>query len=134
MRKLRFANFTMFLLVLGLATGLAFNSLGQSSNKTSASLTNNFHASLQNFVVTNANDHGPGSFREAIINANANTMSGTDKIVFDIPGPGVKVISLLTPLPEITDPLIIDATTQPGFTGAPLIELDGANLGLESGW
>lgn len=133
MRKIQLANFKMFLLVFGIATGLAFNSPGQTFNKIRASLTVNFPTGLQNFVVTNADDHGPGSFREAIINANANTMSGTDKIVFNIPGPGVKVISLLTPLPEITDPLIIDATTQPGYAGAPLIELDGANLGLESG-
>ena len=53
---------------------------------------------------------------------------GTDTIVFNIPGSGVKVISLLTALPEITDPVVIDATTQPGYAGTPLIELDGTGV------
>ena len=29
-------------------------------------------------------------------------------------------------LPEITDPIVIDATTQPGFSGTPLVEIDGS--------
>ena len=35
----------------------------------------------------------------------------------------------LGPLPTITVPVVIDGTTQPGFAGSPIIELDGANLG-----
>ena len=116
-------NFTMCLLLIGIAILLSG----------STSLTANLTADGQVFVVTNVNDDGAGSFREAIANANANVTPSPDKIVFDIPGPGVKIISPLTPLPEITDPLIIDGTTQPGYAGAPLIELDGANLGLASG-
>src|SRR6185503_4637815 len=50
---------------------------------------------------------------------------GRDTIVFNISGSGVKVIRLLEALPEITDPVVIDGTTQPGYTGSPLIELDG---------
>ena len=46
-------------------------------------------------------------------------------IVFNIPGAGVKVINLLTPLPEITEAVVIDGSTQPGHAGAPLIELNG---------
>src|SRR5439155_16850403 len=38
------------------------------------------------FTVTNVNDAGPGSLREAIFNANAN--SGADSIVFNIAPPG----------------------------------------------
>jgi Calx-beta domain-containing protein len=45
----------------------------------------------------------------------------------------VKVIDLLTALPEITGPVVIDATTQPGYASAPLIELNGANVPFESG-
>lgn len=82
---------------------------------------------VSSFVVTNANDSGAGSFREAITDANANL--GTDTIVFDIPEAGVRVINLLTPLPEIIDPVVIAADAQPGYTGAPLIELDGTNAG-----
>ncbi len=81
----------------------------------------------QNFVVTNANNNGPGSLRDAMVNANATT--GADIITFNIPGPGVKVISLQEPLPEITEQVVIDASTQPGYAGTPLIELDGALVG-----
>ncbi len=38
-------------------------------------------------------------------------------------------ISPATPLPAITAPMVIDGTTQPGFSGTPLIEIDGANAG-----
>ena len=31
-----------------------------------------------------------------------------------------------TVLPTITDPVIIDGTTQPGFAGKPIVELNGA--------
>ena len=91
----------------------------------------NFPASRQSFVVTNANNHGAGSLREAITNANAT--AGADTIVFNIPGPGIKTISLLTPLPDITDPVVIDATTQPGYAGTPLVELDGTLVSNSNG-
>lgn len=81
----------------------------------------------QNFVVTNNNDSGLGSLREAITNANATV--GKDTISFDIPGSGIKVITLLTSLPDITDAVIIDGSTQPGYAGSPLIELDGLQTG-----
>ena len=77
----------------------------------------------QSFAVTNNNSEGAGSLRDAIINANATP--GADTVTFNIPGPGVKVISLPTPLPDITEPIAIDGTTQPGYAGTPLIELDG---------
>jgi Calx-beta domain/Bacterial pre-peptidase C-terminal domain len=73
-------------------------------------------------VVTNTNDSGPGSLRQAILNSNAN--QGVDTISFQI-GTVSKTISPLTALPEVTDPVVIDGTTQPGFAGIPLIELDG---------
>ena len=81
----------------------------------------------QNFVVTNNNDSGLGSLRDAITNANATV--GKDTISFDIPGSGIKVITLLTSLPDITDAVVIDGSTQPGYAGSPLIELDGLQTG-----
>lgn len=77
-------------------------------------------------IVTNPFDSGPGSLRQAIINANAHT-GFTDTITFKIPGTGVHTISPLSALPALTEPAIIDGTTQPGYAGSPLIELNGGS-------
>jgi parallel beta helix pectate lyase-like protein len=79
------------------------------------------------FTVTTTNDSGPGSLRQAILNANANP--GADTIWFAI-GAGPKTISPLAALPTITDPVSIDGTKQPGYSGSPIIELDGSLAGL----
>ena len=79
------------------------------------------------FVVDNTNDSGPGSLRQAILDANAN--AGSDVINFNI-GTGLKTITLAAKLPDISDPVVIDGTTQPGFAGAPLIEINAMNLGF----
>src|SRR5215217_8453570 len=80
------------------------------------------------FTVINTNDAGAGSLRQAIIDANAN--AGPDVISFSIAS-GPQRIVLTSLLPTITDPLTIDGTTQPGFAGVPLIEIqpDGNVLG-----
>jgi hypothetical protein len=80
------------------------------------------------FTVTNAHDSGPGSLRQAILDANAN--AGADVINFSI-GSFQQTIVLSSSLPAITDPVTIDATTQPGFAGTPLIEVhpDGQVVG-----
>src|SRR6266436_1884451 len=105
---------------------LAFNFAPQNQtfNNLSANQIANFAGTRQNFVVTNANDHGAGSLRQAMLDANATP--GLDNITFNIPAAGVQTISLLIALPVITDPVVIDATTQAGYTGVPLIELNGA--------
>src|SRR5262249_33114008 len=36
----------------------------------------------------------------------------------------------LSALPDITDPVVIDATTQPGYKGLPLVELEGSKAGV----
>jgi photosystem II stability/assembly factor-like uncharacterized protein len=107
--------------------GFTFAPLNQTFNNLSAAQTANFAGTRQSFVVTTAANHGAGSLRDAITNANATV--GTDTIVFNIPGPGVKVINVLNALPEIIDPVVIDATTQPGYAGTPLVELDGTAIG-----
>ena len=89
------------------------------------------------FVVVNTNNAGPGSLRQAILDANVAINAG-DVIAFNIPGAGVRVISPTTALPTITDPVIIDGYTQPGattnsatasFNGSLLIQLDGVSAG-----
>lgn len=82
------------------------------------------------FVVTNADNSGPGSLRQAI--TDANDLFGADSITFNIGVGGPQTISLSTDLPQITDPVILDGTTQPNTGGAddvPLIELDGPGSG-----
>ncbi len=78
---------------------------------------------LATFTVTNNDDSGAGSLRQAIISAN--TTGGADDIVFNIGSGGVQTIKLLTPLPAIVSQINIDATTQPGSGGKPAIELRG---------
>jgi uncharacterized repeat protein (TIGR01451 family) len=81
-------------------------------------------AAPPSFVVVNTNDSGAGSLRQAIIDSNA-TPTVVDTITFNIPGAGVQTITPTIALPAILSPAVIDATTQPGYAGAPLIELNG---------
>ncbi len=110
----------------------SFSPVSHTFNSLSSNQTADFAANRQNFVVTNANNHGTGSLRQAIIHANAT--SGLDTISFNIPGSGVQTINLAVALPDITDPVVIDATTQPGYAGAPLIEVNGAAAGSGPGF
>ncbi len=78
------------------------------------------------FVVTNTLDSGTpiGSLRDALNRAFAH--AGPDTIRFNILGSGVQTIRPLTAFIESNGPLVIDGTTQPGFAGTPLIEIDGS--------
>jgi len=91
-------------------------------------------AEASNFVVNSADDVDDGScdashcsLREAI-NA-ANTNSGRDSITFDIPGPGPHVIMLTDILTISDDQTFIDGSSQPGYSGSPVIILDGGGGG-----
>lgn len=86
------------------------------------------------FTVTNTNDSGSGSLRQAIISANATAIS--DTVVFAIPGAGPHVIAPLTALPTISNGLTINGYSQSGasantqavaFTAVLKIQLSGAN-------
>jgi hypothetical protein len=81
------------------------------------------------FTVTNTLDRGPGSLRQAILDADATP--GPDIIRFAI-GTGIRTINLASPLPAITQPMVIDGTSQPGYTGTPMIELNGAGAGPDA--
>ena len=80
---------------------------------------------LASFIVANTNDSGIGSMRDAIVRSNQNP--GVDTIAFAIPD-AVKRIEIVSPLPNIVDTVFIDATTQPGYLGVPLVELRGSLL------
>lgn len=62
------------------------------------------------YSVTNTNDSGAGSLRQAILDANAN--AGGDTITFAIPGAGTQIITVGTDLPTITDVVTLDGSTQ----------------------
>lgn len=76
------------------------------------------------FTVTSTDNGGTGSLREAITLANTN--AGADIIDFNITGTGVKTIAIRSALPQITEQVTIDGTTQPGFATTPIIQLNGA--------
>jgi len=78
------------------------------------------------FTVTTTNDSGPGSLRQAILDANV--APGPDSIEFSIAS-GPQTILPSSALPIITDTVLIDGTTQPGHSNAPIIRLDGINSG-----
>ena len=90
-------------------------------------------ANAASFVVINVDDGGPGSLRQAILDANANP--GADTITFAIPGSTAQTISPATPLPAITEQVALDATTQPGASNCDswpptlLVRLEGAGAG-----
>ncbi len=83
------------------------------------------------FTVINTNDSGPGSLRQAILDANAT--AGADTIAFNIPGSGVHTITPLSALPALTDDagVTIDGYTQPGSSPNTLSVGDNAVLAIE---
>ncbi len=83
------------------------------------------------FLVTNTNNAGAGSFRQAIIDAN--NSAGADTIRFDIAGSGPHVINL-TSFVHITDTVFIDGTTEPDYAGAgsvPVVVIDGGGGSMD---
>jgi hypothetical protein len=80
------------------------------------------------FTVTNANDSGVGSLRQAVLNAN--NQAGKDFIYFNIPGSGVHKISLFSPL-ELFGVVEIEGYSQPGSQANTLPQGDNAVLLIE---
>jgi CSLREA domain-containing protein len=72
-------------------------------------------------------DDGSGNctLRAAIQQANATP--GTDTVNFQI-GSGPQTIKPAAALPALSDPVVIDGATQPGYASAPIIELDGSSV------
>ncbi len=97
------------------------------------------------YTVTNTNDSGPGSLRQAILDAENH--SGTDSVLFRIPttdagydaAAGVWTIRLSSYLALIKRATIVDAGSQARFLGydanpaGPEILLLGANATISSG-
>ena len=100
---------------------------------TDVAFSSGFQTSWENvlatYTVTNTNDSGAGSLRQAIIDANAN--AGADTIEFNIAGSGTQVITLASALDAITDQVTIDGTTQTGWVAGSFLPIvvDGNNNG-----
>jgi large repetitive protein len=89
---------------------------------------------LSTLTVTTVADNGSntepttGSLRAAIVQADAQPAGTLTTIDFKI-GTGTQTIRLPVALPQITRTVVIDGTTQPGYSAQPLIDIDGGSLG-----
>ncbi|OYV88149.1 MAG: hypothetical protein B7Z73_09090, partial [Planctomycetia bacterium 21-64-5] len=86
---------------------------------------------LSTLTVTNTNDGGLGSLRDAINRANAASTPST--IDFAIPSSGVPTITPHSALPTITNQVFINGLTEASSDGGTgYVELDGASAGALS--
>jgi len=93
-------------------------------------------AHANTFTVTTTADGGSGSLRQAIIDANAMTVTGggacvPHSIVFAIPGDAPHTIQPLSELPPLAISITMNAYTQPGAAENTLDQGDNAVLGIE---
>jgi hypothetical protein len=86
------------------------------------------------FKVTSTSDSGPGSLRQAITDANdsVNSTGAPATVAFSI-GSGVQTIMPLTVLPDVAENVTVDGSTQPGYPGTPLIQLNDSLIALAPG-
>jgi len=83
------------------------------------------NAATGSAMVTTVADSGPGSLRDAIMQAN--TAGGPFTIQFGVTGR----IALTSALPDITSDVVIDGTTAPTYVsgGPPLVQIDANGHG-----
>ncbi len=74
---------------------------------------------LSTFTVTSLKASGPGTFRQAILSANAHP--GADTIDFAVDG---TIQTGRRSLPAITSPVAIDGTSAPHFNGSPVVTVN----------
>ncbi|WP_250630450.1 LamG-like jellyroll fold domain-containing protein [Rhodoflexus caldus] len=76
----------------------------------------------------NTNDSGTGSLRQAVLDANFDT--DINFLDFSIPSPAPWVINLTSNLPSINSRVIVDGTSQLGWSETSLVELNGAGISV----
>nr|MDJ0834698.1 DUF4347 domain-containing protein [Gammaproteobacteria bacterium] len=86
-------------------------------------LQQQYQGTFATYSVTSLADSGAGSLRDAITQVNGG--SGGDTIEFSVAG----TINLSSALPAITQQVMIDGSTAPGYSGAPIVELHGSGSG-----
>lgn len=72
---------------------------------------------------------GPCTLRAAIEQANATANAGAstpDRIEFDIAGSGPHVIAPTSFASAVNEAVVIDGTTEPNYSGSPVVVVDGA--------
>jgi hypothetical protein len=83
-----------------------------------------FDATPGNGVCETATGNGQCTLQAVIGETNA--LAGADEIRFNLPGSAPFSIALdFQFLRDIVETVTIDATTQPGFSGAPIVEING---------
>ncbi|MFY0688372.1 MAG: BspA family leucine-rich repeat surface protein, partial [Cyclobacteriaceae bacterium] len=82
---------------------------------------------IGNYEVVNANDAGPGSLRQAILDVNA---APGDSLIISFNITSTDTIKLITQLPDITNSMIIDGTTMPGYDRSTgnMVTISGENV------
>ena len=85
-------------------------------------------------LLANKGLDGKISLREAIIATNNTAnLASPDRIHFAIAGAGPHTITVSAGgLPDITDAVFIDGTTEPDFSGTPVVELNGTFAGAST--
>src|SRR6516165_10544011 len=78
---------------------------------------------LSAYLVTTTSDSGAGSLADAITQVNEGSY---DTIDFRIAGAGPFTIGLGLPLPPLSHRVIIDGTSQLGYAGSPVIQIQPA--------
>ena len=93
------------------------------------------------FVVNSTGDGGDANVGDGVCNdgsgvctlraalEEANSGTSFDLISFNLPGAAPYLITPASLLPGISHPVSIDATTQPGFKGTPIVEVNGTGAG-----
>lgn len=102
-------------------------------------------------TIVNTNDSGQGSLRQFLANANLlgddaslaqeGRTAGTENAIFMLPVNDPRYnssgnywnIALQSQLPNITNQLVLDGSTQSGFISSPVLYLDGTNAGAANG-
>jgi hypothetical protein len=87
---------------------------------------------LSTYTVTSlADDGSAGTLRSVIQRVNSD--STPDVVDFALPGTAPYVIRPLSGLPQITNSVTIDGTSQPGYAGPPIVEINGSQAGGSDG-
>ncbi len=113
------------LLVTAAATCLLATTRSEAATFTVNTTADGVDLVLGDGICEATNGEGDCTLRAAI--QNANDLAGTDTIEFNISGSGSHTITVTSDLPTITNDLTINGASQPGFSGSPLIAIDGSD-------